>query len=59
MIEWSHYPKSMRPTDLSRAVVKVFESWRRHYNRERPHSALGYLAPEEFAARSSQNQRAG
>ena len=24
-----------------------------------PHSALGYLAPEEFAARSSQNQRAG
>ena len=35
------------------------ESWRRHYNGERPHSALGYLAPEEFAARSSQNQRAG
>jgi len=35
------------------------ESWRRHYNGERPHSALGYLAPEEFAARSSQNQRTG
>jgi putative transposase len=26
------------------------ESWRREYNRERPHGALGYLAPEEFAA---------
>ena len=35
------------------------ESWRRHYNGERPHSALGYLAPEESAASSSQNQRAG
>jgi len=35
------------------------ESWRRHYNGERPHSALGYLAPEEFAASSSQTQRAG
>ena len=35
------------------------ESWRRHYNGDRPHSALGYLAPDEFAACSSQNQRAG
>ena len=25
------------------------EAWRRHYNTERPHSALGQLAPEEFA----------
>ena len=25
------------------------ESWRRHYNRERPHSALGNLTPREFA----------
>lgn len=24
------------------------ESWRRHYNAERPHSALGYLSPNEF-----------
>jgi putative transposase len=26
------------------------EQWRVQYNRERPHSSLGYLAPEEFAA---------
>jgi putative transposase len=26
------------------------EYWRMQYNRERPHSSLGYLAPEEFAA---------
>ena len=26
------------------------ESWRREYNTERPHSSLGYLTPEEFAA---------
>ena len=25
------------------------ESWRRHYNEERPHGALGNLAPSEFA----------
>jgi putative transposase len=28
------------------------EQWRIEYNRERPHSSLGYLTPEEFAARS-------
>ena len=28
--------------------------WRIQYNRERPHSSLGYLAPEEFAARNRQ-----
>lgn len=26
------------------------EAWRARYNREHPHSALGYLAPGEFAA---------
>jgi len=26
------------------------EQWRVQYNRERPHSSLGYLTPEEFAA---------
>ena len=26
------------------------EEWRRHYNEERPHGALGNLAPVEFAA---------
>ena len=25
------------------------DGWRRHYNSERPHSALGNLAPETFA----------
>lgn len=28
------------------------EQWRIEYNCERPHSSLGYLTPEEFAARS-------
>jgi len=27
---------------------RVLEGWRRHYNRERPHSSLGYQTPEEF-----------
>ena len=35
----------------SRAEAKaVIEAWRRHYNDVRPHSSLGYLTPEEFAA---------
>jgi putative transposase len=29
----------------------VIEGWRRHYNQERPHSALGYQTPAEMAAR--------
>jgi putative transposase len=30
----------------SRAEAKVvIEAWRRHYNTERPHSAIGYLSP--------------
>ena len=33
---------------LEDAVEKV-ESWRNHYNGERPHSALGNLSPREFA----------
>ena len=33
----------------SRAEAKVvIETWRRSYNRERPHSSLGYLTPWEF-----------
>ncbi len=34
---------------LEDAEEKV-ESWRTHYNGERPHSALGNLSPREFAA---------
>jgi len=34
---------------LDDAREKV-EAWRRRYNAEHPHSALGYLAPGEFAA---------
>ncbi len=29
----------------------ISEGWRREYNEYRPHSALGYLTPREFAAR--------
>ena len=36
----------------SRAEAKVvIEAWRRHYNAVRPHSSLGYLTPDEFAAK--------
>ena len=34
-------------------------SWRRHYNEDRPHSALGNLAPKEFAVSSGQASLAG
>ena len=32
---------------------RKIEHWRIEYNRARPHSSLGYLAPEEFAASRS------
>ena len=32
---------------------KTIEEWRRDYNEERPHSALNYLTPVEFAARGA------
>ncbi|WP_460166642.1 IS3 family transposase [Thermostilla marina] len=36
----------------SLAAAKVLtELWREDYNRNRPHSSLGYVAPAEFAAR--------
>ena len=35
------------------------EAWRRHYNEERPHSALGNLSPREFAASKAQECMAG
>lgn len=34
---------------------RKIEQWRNQYNRVRPHSSLGYLAPEEFAASHSQS----
>jgi len=43
---------------LEAAPEKV-EAWRRHYNEERPHSALGNLAPREFAASFGQAREAG
>ena len=33
-------------------VRATTERWRIDYNRDRPHSSLGHLTPEEFAARS-------
>ncbi|UYV14199.1 MAG: IS3 family transposase [Phycisphaera sp.] len=35
------------------------EGWKLHYNQDRPHSALGSLAPEEFAASSGRVRPAG
>jgi putative transposase len=32
-------------------AAQIIEAWRQHYNRERPHSALGYEPPERFARR--------
>jgi len=31
------------------------ESWRRYYNKERPHSSLGYLTPKDFIAAFEEN----
>ena len=36
---------------------RKIEQWRNQYNRERPHSSLGYLTPEEFSA--SQKEAGG
>lgn len=41
-------------TSLGEAHV-IIEAWRHDYNHLRPHSSLGYLAPEEFAARNQGN----
>jgi putative transposase len=35
---------------------QIIEAWRQDFNRHRPHSSLGYLAPEEFAARNRQKR---
>ena len=44
-------PETFAHPDQARAVCRLYM---RHYNHERPHSALGYLTPEEFAARCGQ-----
>jgi putative transposase len=36
-----------------RQARNIIESWRADYNQARPHSALGYATPNEFAGRSS------
>jgi len=33
------------------AAKKLSRHWREDYNRNRPHSSLGYVTPAEFAAR--------
>jgi putative transposase len=38
--------------DLAHARQRI-EEWRCDYNQVRPHSALGYLTPEEFAAQAA------
>lgn len=43
-------------TCLDDARVKI-EAWRMRYNTEHPHSALGDLAPEEFAASQARKVR--
>ena len=40
---------------LSQADAKSkIEAWRRHYNESRPHTALGWLIPREFALSAAQ-----
>jgi len=40
----------MRPIPIG--ARRQIESWRGHYNTDRPHSSLGYRTPLEFAALS-------
>ena len=42
----------------TRHAQAVVERWRRHYNEERPHSALGYRTPAEVAATALSAARA-
>jgi putative transposase len=37
----------------------IIAAWRHDYNHLRPHSSLGYLAPEEFAARNQRSSAIG
>lgn len=40
-------------------VKREVKDWQLHYNTDRPHSALGNLAPREFAANTGQGRWAG
>jgi putative transposase len=42
-----------------RQARNIIEYWRRDYNRVRPHSALGYATPKEFARASSDSFASG
>ena len=35
---------------------QIIEVWRQDFNRNRPHTSLNYLAPQEFAARNRQQR---
>src|SRR6185437_9616191 len=45
----------MSPED----VQCKLESWRIHYNQSRPYSALGWMTPSEFSARTCNQHEAG
>lgn len=34
----------------------IIETWRRHYNEDRPHSSLGYRTPKQFKEDQQQEQ---
>src|SRR5258708_31388653 len=34
---------------------RKIEAWREHYNESRPHTALGYVPPREFAQQAARN----
>jgi hypothetical protein len=40
---------------VARRSKVIIETWRRHYNEERPHSSLGYMTPAEFVASITTN----
>ncbi len=42
--------------DSLKEAQVVIEGWRDHYNQERPHSALGYLAPRKYIQQWRQEQ---
>lgn len=35
----------------------IIETWRRHYNEDRPHSSLGYRTPKQFKEEQQQRQQ--